>query len=106
MKTAVLVDSGFAGSSRQTIPLFPEPARKTRRAVTREARAGGSGRARKPDRVVIPLSVSKPELEAPGARILVPKPIVSEWVEFGFATVLLASGFTLILLSAAAAGSM
>jgi hypothetical protein len=106
MKTAVLVDSGFAGSSRQTVPLVLEPARKTRRAVTREAPAGESGQARKPKPVVVPFSVSKPELEAPNARILVPKPIVSEWVEFGFAMVLLASGFTLILLSVAAAGSI
>ncbi|HXM02093.1 MAG TPA: hypothetical protein VN939_05790 [Chthoniobacterales bacterium] len=106
MKTAVLVDSGFAGSSRQTVPLFLEPARKTHRAVTREARTAGSGQARKPKPVVVPFSVSKPELEAPDARILVPKPIVLEWVEFGFTMVLLASGFTLILLSVAAAGSI
>ena len=86
MKTAVL-DSGFAGASRQTIPLVLAPARK-------------------PRRIVVPFSLSKPELEAPDARIQVLKPIVSEWVEFGFAMVLLASAFSLILLSVAAAGNM
>ena len=105
MKTAVLVDSGFARSSRQTVPLVLEPARKTRRVVAREARASESG-PKKPNPVVVPFSVSKPELQAPDARILMPKPIVSEWVEFGFAMVLLVSGFTLILLSLAAAGHM
>ena len=90
MKTAVL-DSGFAGTSQQTIPLVLEPARKV---------------ARKPKRVVVPFSVSRPELEAPDARIEVPKSGVSGWVELGFALVLMASAFTLVFLSVAAAGNM
>jgi hypothetical protein len=102
MKMAVL-DSGFAGSSQPTIPLVLEPARK---------------RARKPRRVVVPFSVSQPELEAPAARIEVPKSplatlrlamragVVWAWLELGFVTVLLASSFTLIFLSVAAAGNM
>jgi len=89
MKTAVLVDSGYAGASQRTIPLVLEPARK---------------HARKPKRVVVPFSVSRPDLEAPDARIQVPKPVFWEWVELGFAMVLLASAFSLILLSVAAAG--
>ena len=99
MKTAVL-DIGFAGSTRQTIPLVLEPARKTRR----EARAGESGKARKPKRVVVPFSV--PGLEAPDARIQVPKPGVWGWAELGFVTVLLASAFVLISLSVAAAENL
>ena len=102
MKTAVL-DSGFVGSSQQTIPLVLEPARKTRRTVTREARAGGSGSARKPKRVVVPFSISKAKWEVPDARIQVTKPIVWERLEFGFATVLLASAVTLIALAVTAA---
>jgi hypothetical protein len=104
MKTAVL-DSGFAGSSRQTIPLVLEPARRTRRAVTREARAGESKPARIPKRVVVPFSVPS-ELEAPDARIRVPKSGVLGWVELGFVMVLFASAFVLIFLSVAAAGNM
>ena len=105
MNTAVL-DSGFAGSSQQTIPLVLEPARKTRRAVTREARAGESGKARKPKRVVVPFSVPESGLEAPDERIQVPKPGVWGWAELGFVTVLLASAFVLISLSLAAAGNL
>ena len=105
MKTAVL-DSGFAGSTRQTIPLVLEPARKTGRAVTREARAGESGPVRKPKRVVVPFSVSKPKLEVPDARIQVPKLVVWERLEFGFMTMLLASAVTLIALAAAAAANL
>jgi hypothetical protein len=105
MNTAVL-DSGFAGSSQQTIPLVLEPARKTRRAVTREARAGESGKTRKPKRVVVPFSVPESGLEAPDRRIRVPKPGVWGWAELGFVTVLLASAFVLISLSAAAAGNL
>ena len=105
MKTAVL-DNGFAGSSRQNIPLVLEPARKTRRAVTREALAGGSRAARIPKRVVVPFSISQPELEAPDARIRVPESAVLGWVEFGFAMVLFVSAFVLVFLSVAAAGNM
>jgi hypothetical protein len=115
MKTAVL-DSGFAGTSQQTIPLVLEPARKTRRAVlssvalakeeTREARAGESKSARILKRVVVPFSVSQPELEAPDARIQVPKSGVWGWVELGFVMVLFASAFVLTFLSVAAAGNM
>ena len=105
MKTAVL-DSGFAGSTRQTIPLVLEPARKTHRAVTREARAGESGKARKPKRVVVPFFVPESGLEAPDARIQVPKSVVWEKLEFGFMVVLLASAFVLISLSVAAAGNL
>ena len=106
MKTAVLVDSGYAGSSRQTIPLVREPARKTCRAVTREARAGRSGQARKPKRVVVPFSDSKPRLEASDARIQVPKLVVWAWLELGFVMVLFGSVFYLILLSVVAAGNL
>lgn len=114
MKTAVLVDSGYAGSSRQTIPLVLEPARKT----CREARAGGSGRARKPKRVVVPFSDLKPRLEPSDARIQVPKfppaplrealraGVVSARLELGFVMVLFASAFYLILLSVVAAGNL
>jgi hypothetical protein len=105
MKTAVL-DSGFAGSTQQTIPLVLEPARKTHRAVTREARAGESGKARKPKRVVVPFFVPESGLEAPDARIQVPKSVVCERLEFGFMVVLLASAFVLISLSVAAAGNL
>ena len=90
MKTAVL-DSGYAGSSRQTIPLILEPARKE---------------ARKPKRVVVPFSISRPKLEAADARIAVPNPIVWAWMELGFFMVLVASAFTLVFLSVAAAGNM
>lgn len=102
MKTAVLVDSGDAGSSRQTIPLVLEPARKT----CREARAGRSGQARKPKQVVVPFSDSKPRLEPSDARIQVPKLVVWAWLELGFVMVLFASAFYLILLSAVAAGNL
>jgi hypothetical protein len=105
MKTAVL-DSGFVGSSRQTIPLVLEPARRTHRAVTRETRVGESGKARKPKRVVVPFSVPELGLEAPDARIQVPKPGVWGWAELGFVTVLLASAFVLISLSVAAFGNL
>jgi hypothetical protein len=104
MKTAVL-DSGFAGSTRQTIPLVLEPARRTR-PVTREARVGESGKARTPKRIVVPFSVPESGLEAPDARIRVPKPGVWEWAELGFVTVLLASAFVLAFLSVAAAGNL
>ena len=87
MKTAVL-DSGFVGSTQQTIPLVLEPARKV---------------ARKPKRVVVPFSVSKPICEVPDARMQVPKPTVWERLEFGFVTVLLASAVTLIALAVTAA---
>ena len=90
MKTAVL-DSGYAGPSQQTIPLVLEPARKPTRI---------------PKRVVIPFSVSEPELEAPDARIWIPKSGVLGWVELGFVMVLFASTFVLIFLSVAAAGNM
>jgi hypothetical protein len=90
MKTAVL-DSGFVGSTQQTIPLVLEPAR---RAV------------RKPKRVVVPFSVSKPKLEVPDARIRVPKLVVWERLEFGFVTVLLASAVALIALAMTAAANL
>jgi hypothetical protein len=83
--------SGFAGSSRQTIPLVLEPARKP---------------ARIPKRVVVPFPVSQPELEAPDARIQVPKSGVWACVELGFVLVLLASAFTLVFLSVVAAGNI
>jgi hypothetical protein len=91
MKTAVLVDSGYAGSSRQTIPLVLEPARK---------------QARKPKRVVVPFSDSKPRLEPSDERIQVPKLVVWAWLELGFVMVLFASAFYLILLSVIAAGNL
>lgn len=90
MKTAVL-DSGFVGSTQQTIPLVLEPARRT---------------VRKPKRVVVPFSVSKPKLEVPDARIQVPKLVVWERLEFGFAIVLLASAVTLIALAVTAAANL
>jgi hypothetical protein len=99
MKTAVL-DSGFVGSSQQTIPLVLEPARKTTSAVTREARAGGTGQARKARRVLVPFS------EVPDARIQVPKLVVWERLESGFVMVLLASSFALILLAVNAAANL
>jgi hypothetical protein len=115
MKTAVL-DSGFVGSTRQTAPLVLEPARRTHRAVlssvasakaeTRETRVGESGKGRKPKRVVVPFSVPELGLEAPDARIQVPKPGVWGWAEIGFVTVLLASAFVLISLSVAASGNL
>ena len=89
MKTAVL-DSGFVGSTQQTIPLVLEPARRP---------------VRKPKRVVVPFSVSKPKLE-PDARIQVPKLVVWERLEFGFVTVLLASAVTLIALAVTAAANL
>ena len=104
MNTAVL-DRGFAGSSQQTIPLVLEPPRKTR-PVTGEARAGESGKTRKPKRVVVPFFVPESGLEAPDARIQVPKPGVWGWAELGFVTVLLASAFVLISLSVAAAANL
>ena len=104
MKTAVL-DSGFAGLTRQTTPLVLEPARKTR-PVTRDARVGESGKARKPKRVVVPFSVPESGLEAPDARIQVPKPGVWGWAELGFVAVLLASAFVMTFLSVAAAGNL
>jgi hypothetical protein len=91
MKTAVLVDSGYAGSSRQTIPLVLEPARK---------------QARKPKQVVVPFSDSKPRVEPSDARIQVPKLVVWAWLELGFVMVLFASAFYLILLSVVAAGNL
>jgi hypothetical protein len=106
MKTAVLVDSGYAGSSQQTIPLVLEPARRAHRAVTRQALAGRSGRTPKPKRVVVPFSGSKPRLEAADARIHVPKLVIWELLELGFAMVLVSSTFALISLAAAAAGNL
>ena len=91
MKTAVLVDSGFAGLSQQTIPLVLEPARKPTRI---------------PKRVVVPFSVPQAELEAPDARVQVPKSSVWGWVELGFVMVLFASVFVLTFLSVAATGNM
>lgn len=91
MKTAVLFDSGFAGLSQQTSPLVLEPARKPTRI---------------PKRVVVPFSVSQAELEAPDARIQVPKSGVFGWVELGFVMVLFASAFVLIFLSVASPGNM
>jgi hypothetical protein len=105
MKTAVL-DSGFAGSTQQTIPLVLEPARKTRRAVTREVLARESGAARKPKRVVVPFSVSKPKCEVPDARMQMPKLIVWERLEFGFVAVLVASAVTLIALAVTATANL
>jgi len=99
MKTAVL-DSGFVGSSQQTIPLVLEPARKTTRAVTREARAGGSGQARKAKRVVVPFS------EVPDALIRVPKRVIWEGLESGFVMVLFASAFALILFAVTATANL
>jgi hypothetical protein len=90
MKTAVL-DSGFAGSTRQTVPLVLEPVRKA---------------VRKPKRVVVPFSVSKPKLEVPDARIQVPKLVVWERLEFGFVAVLLASAVALIALAVTAAANL
>jgi hypothetical protein len=90
MKTAVL-DSGFAGSTRQTIPLVLEPARKA---------------PRKPKRVVVPFSVSRPKLEVRDARIQVPKLVVWERLELGFMTVLLVSAMTLIALAVTAATNL
>ena len=97
MKTAVL-DSGFAGSIQQTIPLVLEPARKTR--------AGESAQVRKPKRVVVSFSGLNPEFEVPDARIQVPKPGVLGWVELGFVMVLFVSAFVLVFLSVAAAGNL
>ena len=91
MKTAVLVDSGYAGSSRQTIPLVLEPARK---------------KVRKPKQVVVPFSDSKPRLEPLDARIQAPKLLVWTGLELGFVMVLFASAFYLILLSVVAAGNL
>ena len=90
MKTAVL-DSGFVGSTHQTIPLVLEPARRP---------------VRKPKRVVVPFSVSKPKWEVPDGRIQVPKLVVWERLEFGFLTVLLASAVTLIVLAVTAAANL
>jgi hypothetical protein len=106
MKTAVLVDSGYAGSSRQTIPLLREPARKARCTATRDARAGASRQAPKPKRVVVPFYGSKRRLEAADGRIHVPKLVFWESLELGFVMVLLSSAFTLIFLSMAAAGNL
>ena len=90
MKTAVL-DSGFAGPTRQTFPLVLEPARKA---------------PRKPKRVVVPFSVSKPRLEVPDARIQIPKLVVWERLEFGLVIVLLASAATLVALAVTAAANL
>jgi hypothetical protein len=103
MKTAVL-DSGFAGSTQQTIPLVLEPTRRTHRAVTRDARE--TGKTRKPKRIVVPFFVPESGLEAPDARIQVPKPGVWGWAELGIVTVLSASALLLISLSMAAAGNL
>ena len=105
MNTAVL-DSGFAGSSQHTIPLIPEPARKIHRPGTPETRAGESGPVRKPKRVVVPFSVSRRKLEVPDARIQVPKLVVWERLEFGFAAVLLTSAVILIALAVTAAANL
>lgn len=91
MKTAVLVDSGRAGWSQPSLPLVLEPVRKP---------------ARKPKRIVVPFSGSRPEVEAPDARMEVPKPRVWAWLELGFVVVLIASASALVCLSVAAAGTM
>lgn len=106
MKTAVLVDSGYAGSCQQTIPLVLEPARKGRQTATRDTRTGASRPAPKPKRVVVPFYGSKPRLEAADARIHVPKLVIWESLELGFVMVLLSSAFALIFLSVAAAGNL
>ena len=105
MKTAVF-DSGFAGSCRQTIPLVLEPAHRIEPAVTRKTRAGESGKARKPKRVVVPFSIAESELEAPDARIQVPKPGVWRLAEVGFVMVLFASASALTLLAVTAAANL
>jgi hypothetical protein len=91
MKTAVLVDSGYAGLSQHNIPLVLEPVRKP---------------ARKPKRVVVPFSGSRPDLEASDRRIEVPRLGVWAWLELGFVVVLIASVSFLVSLSVAAAGAM
>jgi hypothetical protein len=90
MKTAVL-DSGFVGSTQQTIPLVLEP---THRPV------------RKSKRVVVPFSISRPQLEVPDARMQVPKLVICERLELGIVTVLLASAATLIVLAVTAAANL
>jgi hypothetical protein len=106
MKTAVLVNSGYAGSCQQTIPLVLQPARKGRLTATRDTRAGASRQAPKPKRVVVPFYGSKPLLEAADGRIYVPKPVLWESLELGFVMVLLSSAFALISLSVAAGGNL
>src|SRR5260221_13294492 len=106
MRSAVRVYRGSADSSGQPLPLVLEPSSKTCRGVTREARAGRSGQARKPKRVVVPFSDSKPRLELSDARIPVPKLVIWAWLELGFVMVLFASAFYLILLSVVAAGNL
>gem|GEM_PF-4346162 len=105
MKTAVLVDSGFAGSSQQSIPLVLEPAPNARRMVTRETRAGRSGLAPKRKRVVVPFSGSTTRLEVADGRIYVPKFLIWELLELGSLIMLLSSAFALIYLSLVAAGN-
>lgn len=95
MKMAVL-DSGFAGSSQPTIPLVLEPPRKQVRPK----------QARKPKRVVVPFSVSKPQAGILGVRIDPPKMIASEYLEFAFVMVLLTSTFVLVFLSLVAASKI
>jgi hypothetical protein len=95
MKMAVL-DSGFAGSSQPNIPLVLEPARKQVRPK----------QARKPKRVVVPFSVSKPQAAISGVRINPPKMIASEYLEFAFVAVLLTSTFVLVFLSMVAASKI
>jgi hypothetical protein len=106
MKTAVLVDNGYAGSSRQTIPLLREPARKDPCTASRKSRAGAIRQAPKPKRVVVPFYGSKPRLEAVDGRIHVPKLVFWESLEVGFVMVLLSSAFALISLSVAATGNL
>ena len=91
MKTAVLVDSGYAGWSQHNIPLVLEPVRKP---------------ARKPKRVVVPFSGSRADPEAPDRRIEMPRLGVWAWLELGFVVVLIASVSFLVSLSVAAAGAM
>jgi hypothetical protein len=81
------VDSGKG----HIIPLVLERARKP---------------ARKPKRVAVPFSVPKPPSEVWGTRIQVRKPGVWEWLELGFAVVLLSSAFVQIFLSLVAAERM
>jgi hypothetical protein len=106
MKTAVLVDSGFAGSSQQSIPFVLEPAPRGRRAVTREARTGDGSQFPKPKRVVVPFSDARPRLEVPGGIICVPKFLIRELLEMGCLMMLLSSAFALIYLSLVAAGNL
>jgi hypothetical protein len=106
MKTAVLVDSSFVGSSQKSIPLVLEPAPKARGMVTREARTGRSGLGPKRRCVVVPFSGSTPRLEVADGRICVPKFLIWELLELGCLMMLLCSAFALIYQSLVAAGNL